>query len=341
VLAMRWTDCEHARGPAFLLSDKDRAALSEQLARDRQDSLLEGMICAGWFLSHSSGEIALGDSDLEIYATFFPAPWQVTLVIRPGRAGAMRAGFFVRESDGAVNSGRRYMDFNFPDRLAGVLDSTPRRERRSPLDRRGSGLARPNGGAAAAAAPAPRFLPIPPPSRKWGWLLAWLVTVIGLIVFGLGFFTTRGVAEPVSLSVADSNGQLRIEWNHSANTVAAATRGYLEIVDGQDTRVVALTPQDLDRGRFTYARSTGDIEVRMTVVDVGGARIQEASRFLGRPPAKPQGGELDTFQRRSDELEAEVSRLRRENQQQTKRIRQLERTLHIPRPRLGIAQDKP
>src|SRR6266852_3682485 len=57
VLAMREIGCEHARGPAFLLSDKDRDALTEQLAQDAQDSRLEGMICAGWFLSHTRSAI--------------------------------------------------------------------------------------------------------------------------------------------------------------------------------------------------------------------------------------------------------------------------------------------
>src|SRR5271168_2761116 len=53
VLAMRPIACEHARGPAFLLSDKDRVALNEQLLRDKEDPHLEGLISVGWFLSHT------------------------------------------------------------------------------------------------------------------------------------------------------------------------------------------------------------------------------------------------------------------------------------------------
>src|SRR5258708_6099150 len=37
VTAMRPIACEHARGPAFLLSDKDRIALNEQLLQDKDD----------------------------------------------------------------------------------------------------------------------------------------------------------------------------------------------------------------------------------------------------------------------------------------------------------------
>src|ERR1700689_3022467 len=53
VLAMRLIACEHARGPAFQLSDKDRKALNDQLKEDAQDPHLDGLISLGWFLSHT------------------------------------------------------------------------------------------------------------------------------------------------------------------------------------------------------------------------------------------------------------------------------------------------
>src|SRR5271170_1732087 len=37
ILAMRPIACEHARGPAFQLSDKDRAALNTQISQDQED----------------------------------------------------------------------------------------------------------------------------------------------------------------------------------------------------------------------------------------------------------------------------------------------------------------
>src|ERR1035437_10425517 len=49
VLAMRPIACEHARGPAFLLSDKDRIVLNQQLASDAEDQHLGGVIAVGWF----------------------------------------------------------------------------------------------------------------------------------------------------------------------------------------------------------------------------------------------------------------------------------------------------
>src|SRR5690348_6059050 len=47
-LAVRPIACEHARGPAFLLSDTDRKALRRQMEEDESDPRLEGLICVGW-----------------------------------------------------------------------------------------------------------------------------------------------------------------------------------------------------------------------------------------------------------------------------------------------------
>ena len=208
-----------ARGPAFLLSDKDRMVLNQQLAADAEDPHLDGLISVGWFLSHTRSEITLSDSDLELYSIFFPAPWQVTLIVRPGRGSSMRAGFFVREIDGTVKSENSYLEFNFPDRLAGVLDRAPAsRAERVPGERRLNVMPRAEAfqsstGAVAAArheaAPqieiAPptfgqpmQYLPSPPPKKKWPWLVGWALLVILGAVFGLRYWMLRPVQEPQS-----------------------------------------------------------------------------------------------------------------------------------------------
>lgn len=348
ILAMRPMECEHARGPAFLLSDNDQAKLASQLAAE--DPRLEGFIPVGWFLSHTRSEIALSDSDLELYSAYFPSPWQVTLVIRPGRGGSMRAGYFVREADGTVKSERSYLEFNFPDRLAGVLDRTPRAER--PMTERMGGRGS-YGGSAPAVAPqreperhvpsfaAPDFLPAERPSRKWPWV----VPLILAMVAGLGYFGWRNfmpglAAEPIELKVLEREGQLLIEWNRQAKTVVGATQGTLEIVDGREIKRVDLNPAELTLGKFTWQRRTGEVEVRISVQNAEGVKTQEASRYLGRPPTKSDPDELAAVKQRRDELESEINRLRAENGQQLERIQQLERTLRILQARLGIEPGK-
>ena len=348
ILAMRPIMCEHARGPAFLLSDRDRELLNEQLERAHADPRLENMICVGWFLSHTRNEIMLTESDLEIYGDCFGAPWQVTLVIRPGRGGTMRAGFFVREADGTVKSESSYLEFNFPDRLAGVLDRAPRAERH-PVERRaGGGYGRTEAAAAQpalsrespqvfpAAATGPQLLPSPPPRSKWAWLTLYTVVVLGLAVWGVRYFLWTPRIDPIALSVLEHEGQLQIQWNHNARTITGASAGSLDITDGSDSRHVALSPKDLAVGSFTYQRNTGDIQVRMAVLDPQGQKIEERSQYLGSAPVRTDPQELKDLQQQRDDLKAEVERLRSLNGSQTERIQELERTERILQTRLGI-----
>lgn len=357
VLAMRPVACEHARGPAFLLSDKDRKVLNEQLAADAQDPHLEGLSSLGWFLSHTRSEITLSDSDLEVYSIFFPAPWQVTLVVRPGRGGSMRAGFFVREADGTVKSEQSYLEFNFPDRLAGVLDRVPgTRGERVPGERRLNAMPRFEGrpeafqssmGAVAAvrremmpqeiAAPSfgqpQHLIPSPPSKKKWPWLIGWTLLVLIAIVFGLRYWMLRPAIEPIALSVIEREGQLRIEWNHAARPVTAAVHGTLVINDGSNTQTFALSPRELTLGGFTYERKTGDVEIRMSVEDSDGTKVQEASRFLGKAPVKVDPNEVNDLKAKRDALQTEVDRLTREKGFQQEKIRQLQRTVEIMQAR--------
>jgi hypothetical protein len=354
ILAIRPIECEHARGPAFLLSDSDRDLLEEQIRHDLEDPRLENMICVGWFLSHTRSEIMLTDSDMEIYSAFFGAPWQVTLVVRPGRGGSMRAGFFVREHDGTVRSESSYLEFNLPDRLAGVLDR-PRPERspseRSPSEHRTPVYGRSEGGTAAVPArreitrslqpqalttfDGPTFLPAAPPRAKWPWLVGWILAVtalVGIFLQYYGVLTPR--TQPISLSVVEREGQLQIEWNHNAKPVTGAARGSLAIVDGGDVRNVPLSREDLARGSFVYERNSGDVEVRIVVTSSKGDKLgEEASRFLGRAPVRLDPNQLQDLQKLRDELQAEVDQLKQQNGAQAAHVQELERTLRIMQAR--------
>jgi hypothetical protein len=355
ILAMRPIVCEHALGPSFQLSAKDRTALEAQMTQDQADPHLEGMFSVGLFVSHTRSEIALSEADLDLYNAYFEAPWQVVMVIRPGRAGAMRAGFFVRESDGAIHSQSCYLEFNFPDRLAGVLDR-PRPER-ALGERRGG--PRVEGSAAPALSPAsnpslvpasipekltaPHFalldssVPSSPKKARWPWLVAWALVLVALIVLGLRYFVLRPVVEPISLAVLEREGQLQIAWNHSARPVANAVRGSVEISDGGDTKHLALTPAELQRGNITYKRHSGDVEIRLVVEDEAGEKTQEASRFLGRPPEKHDESQTKDLETRRSDVDAEVTRLRQQNAEQAQRIQQLERIVKIMQTRSGEA----
>ena len=374
IMAIRPAACEHSSGPSFRLSERDRAALTAQIRLDQEDPRLEGLVCVGWYVSHTRTEIALTESDQEIFAAYFPQPWQVTLVVRPSRGGNMRAGFFVREPGGTVNVSGSYLEFSFPDRLAAAFDHRgSQTERKAPELRRAPRITEPHT-VEPLRAPAPAaplhlgnpaqtsssmttlFGELPPapagpnqagdapktdsvskgPAKKWVWMAAALIVIAALAVAGARYLAIVPANETMALSVLEREGQLDIQWNRAATAVSKAVRGTLEIVDGSQTRTVPLTPGELALGKFSYKRETGDIQVRMSVESADGGKLQEASRFLGPPPTPGNAKELKALQERRDELEAEVGKLKQSNDQQTQRIQQLERTLKILQTRPGV-----
>ena len=355
ILAMRPVACEHARGPAFLLSDADRRLLEEQTSHEAEDSRLAGLTSLGWFCSHTRSDIALTEADQEIFSTYFSAPWQVTLIIRPGRGGSMRAGFFVREHDGTVRGESSYLEFNFPDRLAGVLDRPARTERpagfraRPPREttfRESSAVpaARefPQPEAPPAPEPAPvapmagpQLLPAPPPRAKWPWLVAWAAVVLVGIIFGLRYFVLTPRTDPLALSVTERNGQLQIGWNHSSKPIASAVRGALIVTDGEAPRTFPLTQPELEHGAFTYQRTSDDVEVRMSVENAVGQKVEETTTFLGAPPKTGPDEKTAALERERDDLKSEVERLKKENATQAARIHELELNLKVLQSRLG------
>jgi proteasome lid subunit RPN8/RPN11 len=361
VITVREIACEHAIGPSFQLSERDRSTLREQMEREHEDPRLEGMIAVGWFLSHTRSDITLSSSDQELFDTFFPEPWQVALVVRPGRGGSMRAGFFVREPDGALRVDKSYQDFNFPERAGGGSERAPR-ERQRPME-----------SPRAAADPVgerrdlPLFdsmqelPPLPPrepvgmgggfggydtsiPDRSdersgtpWMVIIAAVIVIAVAAVAGLRWYGSRAIAgEPISLSVLEKDGQLQISWSHTSPTVLNASAGTIEIHDGEKTQDVPLTSQDLAKGNFTYVRTSGDVQVRLEVADAEGKKTEEASRFLGKTKPVVDENESDVIKLERDAQQDEIARLRAQNAEQAQRIQQLERTLTILRTRLGI-----
>jgi hypothetical protein len=189
---------------------------------------------------------------------------------------------------------------------------------------------------AAALVESPQFLTKSAPRSKWPWLLAWAAAVFVAIILGLRYFVLTPHAEPLALSVIERNGQLQIAWNHIARPVASAARGSLIVTDGQAPRTFPLTPQDLERGLFNYQRTSDNVEVRMSVENNAGEKVEETTTFLGVAPAKAENDEkLKAIESERDELKAEVERLERSKAEQAERIQQLERNLKILQSRLG------
>jgi hypothetical protein len=124
ILTYRPLECEHAFGPRFVLSERDRAALKELLYAPQREPELRGLEPVGWYHSHTRSGVELRPHDLEIYDSYFPEPWQVALVVRPDNYGPARAGFFFRERDGTVHAQCAYEEFTSLARRHGLLSAS-------------------------------------------------------------------------------------------------------------------------------------------------------------------------------------------------------------------------
>jgi len=170
IMAFRPIACQYATGPSFTLSENDRAGLARLLETYSSEEGLRDLVPVGWYHSHTRGEVCLTESDLEIYNTYFPEPWQVSLVLRPERAAPVQAGFFVREPDGKVRANSSYREFTLAP--AGRL--------------KGPAQPRPQPSAS------PQTETFAPPVRRTSRWVSWAVAALLLIV---GFFAGVVVAQ--------------------------------------------------------------------------------------------------------------------------------------------------
>jgi len=270
IKAWRPIACGYSRGPSFLLSEKDEAALKSALKLWRSDRQLDGIEPVGWYRSHTRSEILLADSDLTFYNRFFAQPWQVTLIVRPASFAPTRAGFFFREAGGGIHTENSHAEFVLKPLLIAraVMEEEP---------------APPANAPPLLASFAPPTFALPDLSRQKPHTARTVVltalAVILLVAAGFGlwwFYLPRGL----SLTVAEMGGELHIGWDRTAQPIREGTGGLLEIEDHGAHTEVMLTTADLRSGSVSYARQSGDVRVRLMVYVPGGPPVSESTRFL-------------------------------------------------------------
>jgi hypothetical protein len=166
-------------------------------------------------------------------------------------------------------------------------------------------------------------------------MVVWGAVLLAIVILGLRYFAMIPRVEPLALILAERGGQLQIEWNHAARPVASAVRGSLAITDGKASRTFPLTPQDLERASYTYQPTSDDVEVRLSVENANGEKVEETTTFLGAAPVKSDPDEKAKTAEADAAKQAEIDRLQRENAGQAARIQELERNLKILQSRLG------
>ncbi|HUE22791.1 MAG TPA: hypothetical protein VMQ86_13990 [Bryobacteraceae bacterium] len=271
IAAWREVVCEYAKGPSFLLSEKDVAGLAEAFKVWRGDADLASLEPVGWYRAHTRSEVLLADADLTFFNRFFPRPWHVGLIVRPASFTPTRAGFFFREAGGGIRAQSSYLEFT----LAPVAAAPMLRVAEAP-----DVVPEPASALATEPRPVLQTEPHLPVSRRgspWKWYAAGLA--VPAVAFG--FWLVKPFHASLTLSATDlGRQQLRIAWDGAARSIGHAKRGSIEIDDNGIRTKVNLTPVDLRSGNLFYERQSGDVAVRLTVDVPGDSPLVEATRFL-------------------------------------------------------------
>jgi proteasome lid subunit RPN8/RPN11 len=349
ILTYRPLECEHAFGPRFVLSERDRAALKELLYAPRREAELRGLEPVGWYHSHTRTGVELSPRDIEIYDSYFPQRWQVALVIRPDNYGPARAGFFFRERSGTVQAEQSYEEFTSLARRHGLVAeaSAPASEAPAagppePRVRKVAAVPQPEAGEAqepesrpaepeAGREPKPLEVPSfaraaePWSVRKWVWALL-AVLLVSAAGFGAVEYYIQSAPPPsLALWVADVGGQLLIEWDRGAKPIREAETATLEIQDGSQRVTRTLDKEMLREGSIDYQRMADVVDVRLRI-NRRGRDVEELIRFIGQPVARVRAEDAVAARER-DELKTEVDGLKVQLGAKDEQIRRLRNRL--------------
>jgi hypothetical protein len=321
ILAWRPIECEHSRGPAFLLSNNDKHALLESLQAAGRDPQLQVLEPVGWFVSHTRAGLLMTEEDLELFQRQFGEPWQVTLVYSPSRQGPTRAGFFVRDANGAVRTESCYREFVV------VETRSPKTEDPGAIPASARTPAPPRQ-RVRQAAPRPGGLEMQPRGyRRFAFVALALVLFAVAALAVPRMFNNTVSNDPLQLKLLDAQGQLRVEWDRLSGTVQQADSATLIITDGKPVPPIELDRETIQGGSVTYARLSEDVSVKMLIQRKGQPPFQEMARYVGSPVPKVETKDLRDSRDRRSRMMTEAKQLREELQRESKRARDLERSL--------------
>jgi hypothetical protein len=241
------------------------------------DPGLAGLDPIGTFFARPRGQVFLTESDLE---RFERSDGAVALVV----AGT-RAGFFVYEADGSIETIKSQGEFFVPEI--------------APL---------------ARAVEPPKFVLEPSRPGGWVWMVPVAVAAMALVLITQSYWQRRPA---IGLTAQDQAGQLRIRWNPDAASDPAGVT--LQIADGGAHMSI---PISTEFASATYVRRTWDVQIHLTAggrtetVRFFGAEIAPSQADLVRQQvnqleseANALDGELERGSRRIARLKDTISSL--------------------------------
>lgn len=213
----------------------------------------DGLETVGIFVTRIRGEVFLTEANLKLFETYDA---QIALVIAGGKAG-----FFVRASNGSIQSVRSHEEFPVEEPLVPP--------------------ARPVALVKAIIATVPRV-------RRQSWKLVAIGAFAALPIAAFAYLhpiaRQRSPARqaPVMLPLQEENGQLRISWWPGEDRI-------LVIEDGDQRSAI---PVLAGQSNATYVRRNAELEVTLISLDQRSVQHRESIRFVGPVPPMSHVAEL-------------------------------------------------
>lgn len=296
---------EHRRGPAYLLSEKDKRLFGERILHWQSAGALDVI---GLFRSNTRAGLAPSEEDIALLAEH---PQGVFLLVQPASGKASTATLFM---------GERLVDrgFDFPFHPSGFTSGRFQVAQ-------ASAPVRPTAPAESPSATKPSpILALPPEAapgsaasasivdEKEGRTvrrtpkpisLIWLAAVAAVAVLATGMLWLRmwhsgsrgpeARLAPIGLTVAWSDGSLHLRWNRNSPLIPRAKRGVVWIVDGQRRQLMLLDSRQLNQGSIQYWPDGREVEFQLQLV-TDGYRASESVTAVQIPVPTSSGPEALT-----------------------------------------------
>jgi proteasome lid subunit RPN8/RPN11 len=271
ILAWRPIACQHAQGPAFVLSQRDEEVLQRQLSLLPEEAETRDLQVLGWFVSHTRRESELSGDEQQLFARYFPGEGALTLVVRPHRLGEMEVRIHMRKRElGAAEALSPEMR----------VESAPRVNPSTPAGRPRTAAPLPPLTIPAAVAPdstAPgrepwleRLLPalmlLALAATAW---FAWRQLPVKQMIQGPAAAVVTSSPQPLhllSLHAGPTPSGLRLSWNAGSVWITESDHAVVEFKAGGNEPVTrTLFKDELARGRMLLELPAGAREVNFSV----------------------------------------------------------------------------
>lgn len=132
----------------------------------------------------------------------------------------------------------------------------------------------------------------------WVWIpLSFVFLLLGIVLgfqIAMSFNTGKGqkgsAPDPygLELSVTEADGSLHLKWNASLPAFRNASKGNLHIQDGDNTKTVEITREDIERGGILYRRATPVVRFRLEIPQGERSAVSESVDY-GRAEDQSRG----------------------------------------------------